>query len=66
MLSGLQVIDEAKTKLEAECAGVVSYADILAIAARDVVVLVSIIFVLGFLVIFRHHWNLSVHISINL
>ncbi|KAL5661490.1 hypothetical protein ACJX0J_028615, partial [Zea mays] len=40
-LKGFDLVDKIKEKLEAECPGTVSCADLLAIAARDAVVLVG-------------------------
>jgi peroxidase len=44
-----QVTDDAKTKLEVECPGVISCVDIVAIAMHDAAVLVNMTFMFTFL-----------------
>lgn len=55
-LHAFYVIDNAKKAVEAECPGVVSCADILALAARDAVTLVSHIHY-SLTYIYSHHFG---------
>ena len=48
-LKGFDLVDRIKNMVESECPGIISWADLLTIAARDAVVLV-------YMFIYRYKW----------